>query len=307
MRNSVHSVLLLAALLAASLAPDAMRAQSSNYELSPTLAQIKRTHTVRIGYRENAPPFSFVDSDGRPIGYSLELCNAIVGDIAAELDERELKRAYVKVTPDTRIRAVVQNQIDLECGSTTLNPDRDRQVAFSPLIYLSGTRLMVARASRINGIEDMAGKTVVVTRGTTNEAAVREAAAKLSLNLKIIVGDDHDQSFQMLADGKADAFATDEILLHGLIATHRAEDRFQVVGEYLSYESYGILYRRDERQLSTLIDRSFRTLAARRILQPLYDKWFTGRLPNGDQLNIPMSPQLAATFGKLAQPVPGGQ
>ena len=200
--------------------------------LSPTLANIKRTHTVRLGHREASPPFSFLDQANRPIGYSLELCQAVVEEIGAEVDDANLKIDYVKVTPETRIPAVLNNKIDLECGSTTANADRARRVAFSPLMYVAGTKLMVPKASAVSGITDLKGKTIVVTRGTTNEQAIAVADKKFALGLTIVAADDHEQSYQMLADGKAQAFATDDILLYGLIARHRAQDKFKVVGDF---------------------------------------------------------------------------
>src|SRR6185437_338885 len=135
--------------------------------LSPTLAAVKKAHVVRLGYRESSPPFSFLDQANRPIGYSLELCEAVVDEIGVEVDEPNLKIEYVKVTSDDRIPAVVQNKIDLECGSTTANAERRKQVAFSPLMFVAGTKLMVAKTSGISGVTDLKGKTVVVTKGTT--------------------------------------------------------------------------------------------------------------------------------------------
>src|ERR1700729_3399237 len=202
-------------LLAGFLLTTAAAAQTAGEGLSPTLAAIKQSHAVRLGYRESSPPFSFMDPSNRPIGYSLELCEAIVDEIGIEVDDANLKIEYVKVTSDDRIPAVVQNKIDLECGSTTANAERARQVAFSPLMFVAGTKLMVPKASGISGAADLKGETVVVTKGTTNEQAMHAVDKKLGLGLNIVVAGDHEQSYQMLADGKADAFATDDILLYG--------------------------------------------------------------------------------------------
>jgi glutamate/aspartate transport system substrate-binding protein len=159
MRKILTAPLCAALVLAAvTLLPQLAAAQTSESELSPTLQQIKLSRTVRIGFRESSPPFSFLDRAGRPIGYSLELCQAIVDEIAVEVDEPELKVDYVKVTSDTRIDAVTNNQIDLECGSTTANAERAKRVAFSPLMYVAGTKLLVGKKSGIKGIEGMAGK-----------------------------------------------------------------------------------------------------------------------------------------------------
>jgi glutamate/aspartate transport system substrate-binding protein len=286
-------------LLAVCLLATPVSAQTASEGLSPTLANIKKTHTVRLGYRESSPPFSFLDHSNRPIGYSLELCEAIVDEIGIEVDDANLKIDYVKVTSDDRIPAVVQNKIDLECGSTTANSERARQVAFSPLMFVAGTKLMVAKGSQISGAADLKGKTVVVTKGTTNEQAMHNVDNKLSLGLNIVTASDHEQSYQMLVDGKADAFATDDILLYGLIARHKSQDRFRVVGEYLSYDPYGIMYRKGEPQMKDVVERTFRKLGSGRDLIPLYNKWFVARLPTGERLNVAISPQLEEAFKAL--------
>ena len=287
-------------LAAAALLTTAAAAQTSGGEgLSPTLASIKSTHVVRLGYRESSPPFSFLDQSNRPIGYSLELCEAIVEEIGVEVDDANLRIDYVKVTSDDRIPAVVQNKIDLECGSTTANAERGKQVAFSPLMFVAGTKLMVPKASTISTPNDLKGKTVVVTKGTTNEQAMHAVDKKYSLGLNIVTAADHEQSYQMLADGKADAFATDDILLYGLIARHKAQDKFRVTGEYLSYDPYGIMFRKGEPQLTAVVERAFRKLGSNRDLIPLYNKWFVSRLPTGEKLNVAISPQLEEAFKVL--------
>jgi ABC-type amino acid transport substrate-binding protein len=278
----------------------AAAAQTGGSEgLSPTLANIKNTHVVRLGYRESSPPFSFLDQANRPIGYSLELCEAIVDEIGVEVDDANLRIEYVKVTSDDRIAAVVQNKIDLECGSTTANAERSKQVAFSPLIFVAGTKLMVPKASTISAPQDLRGKAVVVTKGTTNEQAIHAVDKKFGLGLNIVTAADHEQSYQMLVDQKADAFATDDILLYGLIARHKAQDKFRVTGEYLSYDPYGIMFRKGEPQLAAVVERTFRKLGSNRDLIPLYNKWFVSRLPTGEKLNVAISPQLEEAFKVL--------
>src|SRR5262245_36731770 len=203
-------------LLAANLLATGAVAQTASEGLSPTLANIKKNHVVRLGYRESSPPFSFLDPSNRPIGYSLELCEAIVDEIGIEVDNPDLKIEYVKVTSDDRIQAVLNNKIDLECGSTTANAERAKQVAFSPLMFVAGTKLMVPKASPVSSITDMKGKTVVVTKGTTNEQAMHNADKKYALGLNIVTSPDHEQSYQTLVSGKADELATDDILLYGM-------------------------------------------------------------------------------------------
>ncbi|MGZ5873027.1 MAG: amino acid ABC transporter substrate-binding protein [Bradyrhizobium sp.] len=274
-------------------------AQTSGEGLSPTLASIKSRHVVHLGYRESSPPFSFLDQANRPIGYSLELCEAIVDEIGVEVDDPNLKIEYVKVTSDDRIPAVVQGKIDLECGSTTANAERARQVAFSPLMFVAGTKLMVPKDSTIAAPKNLQGKTVVVTKGTTNEQAMHAVDKKFALGLNIVTSPDHEQSYQMLVDGKADAFATDDILLYGLIARHKSQDKFRVTGDYLSYDPYGIMFRKGEPQLAAVVERTFRKLGSNHDLVPLYNKWFVSRLPTGERLNVAISPQLEDAFKAL--------
>jgi len=297
-----RSVLVLAACLWAGAAA----AQGAGGEgLSPTLAAIKSRHVVHLGYRESSPPFSFLDQGNRPIGYSLELCEAIVEEIGAEIDDPDLKIDYVKVTSDDRIAAVVQGKVDLECGSTTANAERGKQVAFSPLMFVAGTKLMVPKGSAVAAAADLKGKTVVVTKGTTNEQAMHNVDKKLSLGLTIVASPDHEQSYQMLVDGKADAFATDDILLYGLIARHKSQGAFRVTGDYLSYDPYGIMFRKGEPQLAAVVERAFHKLGSSHDLVPLYNKWFVGRLPTGERLNVAISPQLEEAF-RVLDDSPGG-
>jgi glutamate/aspartate transport system substrate-binding protein len=297
MRPVLAGALVLAAMFVAVGA--AAQNTSQDTGLSPTLAAIKRDGVVRLGYREASTPFSFLDQARRPIGYSLELCQAVAEEIGAEVDSPYLRTEYVKVTSETRIQALLDSKIDLECGSTTNNAQRRQVVVFSPLIFVAATRLMVPKAAKVSGIADLKGKTIVVTSGTTNEQAIAAADKKLGLDLKIVTGDDHERSYQMLAEGKADAFATDDILLYGLIARHRAQDRFEVVGDALSYEPYGIMFRKDEPQLAAVVERTFRKLATNHDLVPLYEKWFMRRLPTGERLDVAMSPQLEEAFKAL--------
>src|SRR5579863_696679 len=286
-------------LLLAGCLLTAAGAQTGGEGLSPTLAGIKSRHAVRLGYRESSPPFSFLDQANRPIGYSLELCEAVVDEIGVAVDDANLRIKYVKVTSDDRIAAVVQNKIDLECGSTTANAERGKQVAFSPLMFVAGTKLMVPKASAISAPNDLKGKTVVVTKGTTNEQAMHAVDRKFGLGLNIVTAADHEQSYQMLVDGKADAFATDDILLYGLIARHKSQDKFKVTGDYLSYDPYGIMFRKGEPELKEVVERAFRKLGTNHDLVPLYNKWFVSRLPTGERLNVAISPQLEDAFKAL--------
>jgi glutamate/aspartate transport system substrate-binding protein len=288
----------LAAVLALAVfaSADAAMAQDAPREIAGTLKRVKETGRLALGYRETSIPFSYVNRGGDPIGYSIDLCNEIVDDVSKELGGVEIAVAYKKVTSETRIPAVRSGEIDLECGSTTSNFARQKQVAFSPIFFVAGTKLLVRRGSGVGSYRDLQGRTVVVTTGTTNEAAIRTLSEKQKLDIKIVMGKDHADSFAMLDAGKADAFATDDVLLYGLVATTKTGERYQIVGDYLSYDPYGLMYRRDDPDFSAVVDRTFSRLAASRELVQLYNKWFQKRLPTGERLDLPISPQLEEIF-----------
>jgi glutamate/aspartate transport system substrate-binding protein len=291
--------LIAAAVLLAAPAGHAQFESTDPATVSGTLARIKTTGMVRIGYREASIPFSFLDRSGRPVGYSIDLCNAIVEEIGRTLDRDDLKVDFVKVTSDDRLEAIVENRIDLECGSTTNNLERRKRVEFSPMIFVSGTKVMVPIATPWRDFRDLKGRKVAVTRGTTNAQALKALDQKFGLGITLIEGTDHEDSYRMLAEGKVDAFATDDVLLYGLIAQHRAQAQFKVVGEFLSYDPYGIAFRRDEPALRDAVERAIRNLVIARDIGPIYAKWFESRLPNGERFNIPMSPQLEESFAVL--------
>jgi glutamate/aspartate transport system substrate-binding protein len=267
--------------------------------VSGTLARVKTTGVVRIGYREASIPFSFLDRSGRPVGYSIDICNAIVEEIARMLDRDALNVDFVKVTSDDRLEAIVEGRIDLECGSTTNDLDRRKRVDFSPMIFVSGTKVMVPVAVAWRDFRDLKGRKLAVTRGTTNAQALKTLDQKFSLGITLVEGADHEDSYRLLAEGKVDAFATDDVLLYGLIALHRSRSRFKVAGEFLSYDPYGIALRRNEPELRDAVERAIRNLVIARDIGPIYAKWFASRLPNGERLDIPMSPQLEESFNVL--------
>jgi len=270
--------------------------------LSGTLKKIKDTGTITLGYRESSLPFSYLNRRQQPIGYSIDLCREIVEDVSTELDGMEIKIAFTPVTPANRLQKVASGEIDLECGSTTGNVQRRKEVAFSPIFFIAGTKLMVPKSSSVNSYRDLAGKTAVVTSGTTNEAALLALSDKQKLSITIITAPDHAQSLETLASGKAAAFATDDVLLYGFIATAKNAAGMKVVGEYLSYDPYGLVYRRDDPAFAALVEHTFARMAGERRLAELYNKWFLRRLPTGETLNLPMSPQLEEVFRMLGQP-----
>jgi glutamate/aspartate transport system substrate-binding protein len=226
----------------------------------------------------------------------------VVEEVSSELEGVEIAVKYAKVTSETRIPAVRAGQVDLECGSTTANFERKKEVAFSPIFFVAGTKLMVPKSSSISSYRDLAGKTAVVTAGTTNEAALRTLSDKQKLGITIITAPDHAQSLETLVSGKAAAFATDDVLLYGFIATAKNARDMKVVGEYLSYDPYGLVYRREDPAFAAVVERAFARMAAERRLTELYNKWFLRRLPTGETLNLPMSPQLEEVFRMLGQP-----
>jgi glutamate/aspartate transport system substrate-binding protein len=291
--------LIAAAALAAAPPSHAQFETTDPDTVSGTLARIKTTGVARIGYREASIPFSFLDRLGHPVGYSIDLCNAIVEEIGRTLDRDDLKVDFVKVTSDDRLEAIVANRIDLECGSTTNNLERRKRVEFSPMIFVSGTKVMVPAATPWRDFHDLKGRKVAVTRGTTNAQALEALNQKFGLGITLIEGTDHEDSYRMLAEGKVDAFATDDVLLYGLIAQHRAQSQFKVVGEFLSYDPYGIAFRRNEPALRDAVERAVRNLVVARDIGPIYAKWFESRLPNGERFNIPMSAQLEESFAVL--------
>jgi glutamate/aspartate transport system substrate-binding protein len=206
------------------------------------------------------------------------------------------------VTPADRIAQVVEGQIDLECGATTNTAERRRQVAFSPLTFVAGTRLMVRRGSPVRSARDLAGRKVVVARGTTNEEAMRRLAALRKPGFTVLVADDHAQAQRQLAAGEVDALAADDILLGSYIAEQGLRGQYAVVGELLSHEPYGIMFARADAPLAEVVGATFRRLAASREIRWIYNRWFLRRLPSGVQLGLPMGTELQRSFEVLGLP-----
>ncbi len=294
-RARLLAVLLLAAPAAAQEAPPLG-------PLTGTLRKVREAGAIALGHREASVPFSFLDARGQPIGYSVDLCREIVDAVAEELGFAQLAITWRAVTPESRIRAVVDGEIDLECGSTTSTAERQRQVAFSPVFFLAGTKLLVPRDSPVRSLRDLAGRTVVATAGTTNEAAIRTLSERQNLGIRLITEPDHAASFAKLAGGGAGAFASDDVLLHGLIATAPGGGGFRVAGPLLSYEPYALMFRRADPAFAALVGRTFERLAQERVLGEIYNRWFTRRLPTGELLGLPMGPQLTELFRMLGAP-----
>lgn len=271
--------------------------------LTGVLKRIRSTGVVHLGYRERAIPFSYEGPDGRPYGYSIDLCQAIVEDIAQEIGAVPLRTEYRRVTPVDRIEQVVDGRVDLECGATTNTAQRREQVAFSPLIFVAGTRLLVRRGGPVRSWRDLAGRQVVaVVRGTTNEEAMRALAARQGRPFAVVTTDDYAQAVAKLGAGEVAAVAADDILLAGYVAEQKLQTQFAVVGELLSYEPYGLMFARGDPALAAVVERTFRRLATTRELRWIYDRWFVRAWPSGTRLSLPMGVELTRAFQLLGLP-----
>ena len=283
--------LLLAGAALATAVPAQAQEQQAPTALTGTLAKARETGAIAIGYRESSVPFSYLNARKEPIGYSIELCRALVTAIEDAVN-KSLTIKWVPVTSDSRIDAVVNGQVDLECGSTTNNLERQKRVSFSPTMFVSGTKVLVKKGSPIKSFRDLAGRKVAVTAGTTNEKTLRELSEKFRLGIHLQVARDHAESFGLVKNGQADAFATDDVLLYGLIARDAAKAEYEVVGDFLSYDPYGIMYRKDDAQLAKVINDTFQVLAEDGEIHRQYKRWFMRKLPSGESINLPMSAQL---------------
>lgn len=281
--------------------------------LTGTLKTINDRGTILIGYRTTALPFSFVNRAGQPIGFSVDICHGIAEDVASALHrdllepdapgwQTGVRIVYVPVAAEDRLPKIVSGTIDLECGSTTANAERAKLVAFSPVFFLSGTKLMVPLKSGVTSYRALAGRTVAVGTGTTNAEVMQRLADRVSPPIVVVEAPNLDAAYEMLAAGKADAFASDDILLAGYIATRPDGANFAIVGDYLSFEPYGITLRRDDPAFADLIKDSFARMASEGTLSRLYTRWLVDRLPTGETLGVPMSPYLTEMYRALGQP-----
>src|SRR6185437_766336 len=239
-----------------------------------TLKRIRDTGTITIGVRESSVPFSFVDSQKQPQGYSVDLCLKVADAVKSELKLPRLDVRFVPVTSSNRIQMVKEGKVDLECGSTTNTRDRQKDVAFAYTTFVAGIKMLAKKSSNVNGIEDLRGKTVVVTKGTTSEKMLKQLNESRVLKLTILVTNDHNESFAAVADGRAVAFPMDDVLLYGLISKSAKPDDFAVVGKYLSVEPYGIMMRKDEPAFERLVDRTLNEMFQSGEIRKVYARWF---------------------------------
>ena len=276
---------------AAPAAPAAPAARCAAAEKIDTLKRIRETGTILIGVREASVPFSFVDAQKQPQGYSVDLCLKVVDAIKSELKLPRLEIKFVPVSSANRIPALLDNKIDLECGSTTNTRDRQKQVAFAYTTFVAGIKMLAKTSSNINGIEDLRGKTVVVTKGTTSEKMMKQLNDERSLKLNIIEMTDHNDSFKAVAEGTALAFPMDDVLLYGLVSKSAKPDDFAVVGKYLSVEPYAIMMRKDEPQLERVVNRALTDLFQSGEIRRIYAKWFATK-----DLTVPLNSLLKEAF-----------
>jgi ABC-type amino acid transport substrate-binding protein len=260
--------------------------------LPPTLARIRDTGVVTLAHREASIPFSYLDQNKRPVGYALDLCMRVVEALRRDLKMPSLKVELLAVTPANRIAAIKEGKADLECGSTTNNAARRKDVAFTVTHYYAGARLLTRVDSGVQRLSDLRGRSIVSTRGTTPLAAIRSAEEKGIIGgARILEAKDHDEAFAMLERGEAHAFAMDDILLYSLRATAKDPKQWAVVGEFITVEPLAIMLRRDDPEFKRYVDTVLGRAMIDGDVRILYNRWFMSPIPpKGVNLAIPLSP-----------------
>src|ERR1700744_1996674 len=269
-------------------------------ELSGTLKKIKDTGGITLGFRDSSIPFSYLDDNQKPIGYAMDICYAIVEAVKNELKLDNLAVELVPVSSSTRIPLLANGTIDLECGSTTNNPERQRQGAFSNPHFLTATRFISKKANKLDKIEDLKGKSVVATSGTSNIKQLIETNAARNLGINVIHAKDHAEAFLMVENDRAVAFAMDDILLAAFAVGSKTPDAYVISSDAFSKaEPCGIMLRRDDPAFKTVVDRATAALYQSPAGLRLYDKWFMQKIPpKGLNLNVPMGAELRHEFAK---------
>jgi glutamate/aspartate transport system substrate-binding protein len=265
---------------------------SAQAAAAPTLAKIRDTGVITLAYREASIPFSYLDQNKRPIGYAMDLCMRVVDALRRDLKLPGLRVETLPVTAANRIAAIKDGRADLECGSTTNNAARRKEVGFTVTHYFAGAKLLTRVDSGITRLADLRGKTVVSTRGTSPLAALRAAEEKGIIGgARILEGKDHDEAFAMLERGEVQAFAMDDILLYGFRATAKDPKAWAVVGEFISVEPLAIMLRRDDPEFKKYVDTVLSRAMIDGEVRSLYNKWFVSPIPpKGVNLGIPLSP-----------------
>ena len=266
-----------------------------------TLQKITEANKITVSYREASVPFSYLIGSKTAIGFSVELVDAIVDDVRKKTKKPNLEVSYMAVTSQNRIPLMVNGTIDIECGSTTNNSTRAKDVTFSTNIFYTGTRLLTKKDSGIKNYADLAGKTVASTTGTTNAQVIRKYNADKKLDMQIVLGKDHDDSLLLVENDRAKAFAMDDILLFGLRANSKNPAALEVVGDSLQVEPYACFMRKDDPEFKKLVDGTLTRLMKSGEFNRLYAKWFMSPIPpKGVNLNLPMSAELKDNLKALS-------
>jgi glutamate/aspartate transport system substrate-binding protein len=269
-----------------------------------TLKKIKDSGAITIGHRDASIPFSYLDDRQQPVGYSMDICARVVEAIKAELKMPKLDAKLQLVTSANRIPLLANGTIDLECGSTTNNLERQKQVWFAVTTFVTANRLVAKKSSNIQKLDDMKGKTLVSTAGTTNLKQVTELNAARNLGMNVVSANGHSESFLMVESGRAVAFAMDDILLAGLVANSKSPADYAITQEALSVEPYGMMVRKDDTAFKKVVDNAIIALFKSGEIARIYDKWFMAPIPpRGITMNVPMSAQLKKV---IANPTSSG-
>lgn len=264
-----------------------------------TLKKIKDTGGITLGVRDSSIPFSYLDDKQSYQGYSIDLCMKVVSALQKQLGMSSLNVKMNPVTSATRIPLMANGTVDLECGSTTNNLERQKQVAFAPTTFVTANRLLAKKSSNIKSLDDMKGKTLVSTSGTSNLKQVTSLNGERNLGMNIMTAKDHAEAFLMVETGRAVAFAMDDILLASLAASSKSPGDYSITSEALSVEPYAIMMRRDDPAFKKAVDDAIVALFKSGEINRLYTKWFQSPIPpKGINLNIPMSEPLKAVIAK---------
>ncbi|WP_264180021.1 glutamate/aspartate ABC transporter substrate-binding protein [Dechloromonas denitrificans] len=264
---------------------------------SATLKKIKETGTITLGHRESSIPFSYYDDKQQVIGYSHELMLKAVDGIKDNLKLAKIDTKLMPVTSANRITLIQNGTVDIECGSTTNNLDRQKQVAFSTTIFVIGTKLMVKKTAGITDFADLAGKNVVTTAGTTSERLLRKMNEDKKMGMNVISAKDHGEAFLTLETGRAVAFMMDDALLFGEMAKAKRAGDWAVVGTAQSKEAYGCMLRKDDPEFKKVVDAALTKVMTSGEAEKIYAKWFMNPIPpKGLNLNMPLSDEMKALY-----------
>lgn len=269
-------------------------------DLTGTLKKIKETGSISLGHRDSSVPFSYIDDNAKVIGYSMDICAKIVDAVKAELKLDKLDVRLVPVTSSTRIPLIANGTIDLECGSTTNNEERQKQVAYTNTHFLTASAFVSKKSKNLKKIDDLKGKTVVSTAGTTNMKQLVEVNAARNLGINVMAAKDHAASFLLVELDRADAFVMDDILISSLVASAKEPSLYQMSDEALSLpEPYAIMLRREDAPFKAIADKTTAALFKSAEGAALYAKWFTSPIPpKGLNLNVPLGAKLKKAYEK---------